>query len=307
MKFRYCFIFLLFFAALSLKAQNDTKAQEDTTKYEKLVKDTVSFKYNYNRGDTLYYRCSFRDSIVIDFGTPLLKDGSELYKQYCDSIGRKNGHFYISQVLLAIDSKESSGSDSIVRKESDWIGRVVQIEIDSLGNRYSMAVDDTALSALSPGGAFQPFILLPIGKNRIEVGSSWYIGNAYEYPENGVPWSKMNLSYLYVFDKVHDSVDHKFYSIEYSKTGQGSSWVLTPNNKLRNTCVINAAGNIEFDYDLGYPASIFETIERRLTIYKDKEEIKGVHFSNVQYNLVDIRKAIRTVKSNNHKKNKKRR
>ncbi|MBI5324378.1 MAG: hypothetical protein HZB41_03720, partial [Ignavibacteriae bacterium] len=173
-------IFIYLFTALSILAQ---KPVQDSVSGRQ--RDTVNFKLKFFSGDTLTYIVKSHDSIIIDFGKPLIKSRTERIKIVCDSIN-KEGNFFLTQTLIEFSSVESQGeTQNIENNSSPWLNRKAGLEIDSVGNRIKCVVFDSINGAMSPGGAFQPYLFFPFNVTQKAVKESWIVTSVDELVENG--------------------------------------------------------------------------------------------------------------------------
>lgn len=254
------------------------------------AKETVCFKYKFNPGDTLVYYVAAFDSIVIDYEAPLMRTRYEHILLVCDSVS-KNGRFFISQMLINYFSKESRENiRDVERHTSPWLNRRVQYEMDSLGKRYSFRLDDSLKASMSTGGAFNPPLLQIIGEHCKHIGESWNVNTQFDLPENGIPVPLVRMSYLLRAGKPYDTLDSRCNKIEYISTGQGSFRLLTERENMKVTSILNGHGALSIDTAHNILVHHFSTVEQKLTIIVDDEITKpGLHFTNINYTLIDYK------------------
>ncbi len=277
---RLLILFLLILTTIPLFSQVD----EDI--YVPKKKDTVCFHYKFQPGDTITYRLTAQDSIVIDFGTPLLKTRYELIRIVCDSVS-ENGHYFISQELVNYIGEESRGDmTGIQRTDSPWTGRKVWFEIDSVGKRYSIGVDDTLKAAMSPGGPFQPNLIFPFKNDCKVIDESWSYSSEIELPENGFPVPVVNQNTLFRAMKPKDTLRYECNRFQYIRTAQGAVALLTEDTKIRTKTVNTSHGMVFFHKEHSIPVHYHANIEQKLTIETPDSGIRpGFHFTIIDYTL----------------------
>jgi hypothetical protein len=283
---KYFFIILIaLVSAFSYQSNAQETVGDDVTKI-----DTLFLRYHFPVKDTLVYRVVSFDSIIVEFGTPLLKKRFEKIQLICDSVG-KNGNFFIRQKFTDFFSYETSGNDKgIERKSSPWLGREVWYEIDSLGTRYSSGyINDSTSAALNPGGAFQPNLIFPIQKDTTYTRKSWLVSTNDALPENGLPPIRLNQSSLFRAMKLLDTLGESCARIEYVKTGQGSYKIATESDSLKVTSVLNGYGVFDISESKRIPFHYIATIEEKLTMTFSNNITKpATHFINSFYTLESI-------------------
>jgi hypothetical protein len=252
--------------------------------------DTFHFRYDFCIGDTLIYVVQSKDSIIINYGTPLLKIRFEKIMLTCDSI-TPEGHFVIKQQLIEFKARESYMEEkNIDRSTTTWLNVPVYIEIDSMGYRYKQYNKDSLTLAISPGGTFQPFILLPLnckdsltGKynNKKYTNESWIINDSNYVVENGMPMPVYRYVLYYRMMGMVDTLDlGKLLKITFSMTSQSSHKVNTSDVKMLTTSINNAGGEVFWDTINWVPKYYIHTIEQRLTIEDkiDNNKQPGFHY-----------------------------
>jgi len=295
---RGLFLIVLITASIILKAQAFSIDSSDVKK-----KDTIIFKLKFNPGDTLLYNVISIDSIIIDYGTPLIKSRKEKIKIVCDSVN-KSEHFFIHQSLVEFSSVESQGEKrNIENNVSSWLNRTVWFEIDSVGNRLSYRLDDSTNGAMSPGGAFQPYLLFPFEATQKAVNESWMIESLDELAENGLPVPLLKQSSLFRVKGIVDTLGDKCSRFEFIKTAQGSIPVFTDKEQFKVTNIINGFGVMDISTTRFIPVHFFSTVEQKLTLqFPDDITKPGLHYITTNFTLDSIKhKKI----NNSIKKNKK--
>lgn len=290
----------LFFALLAFVFAGFAAQSQDLTEVpDSDAKDTLDFKLRFYKGDTLIYRSTAYDSIVIEYGRPLMKSRFERYRVVCDSVG-ENGRFFLSQEMIDFKSIETHADKRNVERESSaWLGRKVFLEIDSVGKRYSLAADDPMKAAMSPGTAFQPTIFFNFDKSKSAVDASWIGEDIVEdYPENGIPAPVIRSSYLYRLIGEVDTLDCDCARVEYIRTGAGNAGIVTKELEMKTTCVINGYGLVDISTTEHIPWRRYETLELKLTIDLGEETKQGRHFITTEYIIEDL---IRSIPDNGEK------
>ncbi|TAL70693.1 MAG: hypothetical protein EPN82_01860 [Bacteroidetes bacterium] len=260
----------------------------DTTEIKK--KDTINFKLKFYPGDTLVYIVKSGDSIIIDYGKPLIKSRTEKIKIVCDSVN-KDGHFYLTQSLIEFSSTESQGDEkNIENKLSPWLNRNSVIVTDSVGNRISVFVNDSINAALCPGGAFQPYLIFPFNANKKAVNESWIASSLDELVENGVPFPLLRQSSLFRAKGIVDTLGDKCSRFEFIKTGQGSIPVVTEKEQFKVTNVINGFGVMDISITRNLPVHFYSSVEQKLTLHFPNDVTKpGLHYINSYFTLESLK------------------
>lgn len=282
-----CLFICSFFFSLNLTF-SQTNPSDDDNAIKK--KDTVCLSYHFNKGDTLIYFVEARDSIIIDYDSPLLRSRMEHILIACDSVG-SNGRFYITQIMINFLAKESMHeTKNVERKESPWLGRKVQYEIDSLGMRYSVKLDDSLNAAMSPGGAFNPPLLPILGGKYKHIGESWIVNSEFDLPENGIPVPLVRMSYLIRSREPYDTLNSRCNKIEYISTGQGSFTMNSNKENITVTSILNGHGNASIDTLHNLLVHHYSTVEQKLSIVTNDNVTKpGLHFTSINYTLIDYK------------------
>ncbi|MFH1051589.1 MAG: hypothetical protein V1779_11770 [bacterium] len=260
--------------------------------------DTVCYKLKLNPNDTMVYHVMSFDSVIIDFGEPLLKTRYERVRFVCDSV--KSQKFYLSATLLHYLGFESSGDvRNVERTENPWLGRKVWFVIDSVGNRYALGYDDSTKAALAPGGAFQPQLFFPFKESCKQIDKTWFVESLDELVENGLPLPLVKQSSLFRAEKPVDTLDEHCNRLNYIKTAQGSYKVESEMDTFRITNIITGYGVYDLSIEKQIPIHYFATVEQKLTISVGNEEPKpGMHYIGTYYTLESYKQG----KKNSRKK-----
>jgi hypothetical protein len=259
--------------------------------------DTVCFKYSFIPGDTIKYKVISFDSIIIDYGKPLLKIREETIQLVCDSIN-SNGRFCLNQKLIEYFSRESNADTSNVERQTHpWLGRTARYEIDSLGNRFSYSVDDSLDACLAPGGAFQPHLLIPFQKNCSKINSSWIVESKDDLPENGFPVPLIRQTSLFRAMEPKDTLNYDCNRFQFIKTSQGNYKVKTEEDTIQVTSIINGYGIMFIGKTRNIPIHFLCTIEQKLTLhFKNNIDKPGWHYINSFFSLLDYKEGVKISK-----------
>lgn len=286
---KYFLIFAVFFMPFTsftaFSQGNEVGSESDL----ELVKDTVSFAYKFFPGDKLVYKVESKDSIIFDFGDPLVRSRYERFRVECDSVSA-DGLFHLSLTYTDYIAEESFGEMKNVRRDtSPWSNRTIKLTIDSLGKRYSVKPDNYNLAAIAPGGAFQPYLFFSFEENRKAVNESWYIAGTDSLYENGVPAAMLEHNNLFRAGADIDTLDYKCSQFRFVRTANGSFSMKTNEQSIATTVVINSGGNLMISKELQIPIHLFQTIEQKLRVYLSEDSVKiGTHFSNTTFVLESI-------------------
>lgn len=245
------------------------------------------YYYKFYPGDTLNYRFSSRDSIIIDYGKALTKDRYELYEIVCDSVGKKNKYYYLTYSLKNyIADEQFNDMEKIRRTNSPWIDRKVALVIDSTGRRVQSSVDNPTLYAMSPGGAFQPNLLLNFKEVYKVNGESWIVTSTDTLAENGVPYPIMKQSTLFRAQLPIDTLGFATYSANFIKTATGTVTTITNDTKILVEAIISLGGTLYISKKDMIPLAMSATTEQRLKITTPKKEaMPGYQYTSIVYEL----------------------
>lgn len=321
LKYFYLSLFSVFFGVVGLKAQAEitqssidsvnlkfqNPADEDASENKPVV--ITNFKYKFVPKDTLYYSAISKDSIVINYGTPLLKNRTELWRLICDSIN-ENGNYCMQISLVSCKASEYNVGGQPVEHNNDspWLGRKIFIEIDSVAYRYNVSYDDTTKSGMAPGSAFQPTILFPFKVSESIVGSTWMVQDLDYLAENGIPCPVLRSNYLYENKGTIDTLNENCNRLEFVRTSQGSI-LLEPESGQKEglmvTSIIASGGIVDISNTRHIPIHQMQTMDQKLSIHKSKDDIiPGKHFVTTFITLVSYNKYIDS-KNKKQKKSKK--
>lgn len=281
------FIFLFFLLNISLLAQDSIISQDSLITEEIPTPVLSEFYFKFYKGDTLTYRVSSRDSIIIEFGKPLTKDRYEIYELVCDSVGKLNKYYYLTSTLKSYVADESLGKvEKVRRTTSPWIKRKVNLVIDSNGRRIQSFVNDSNVYAMSPGGAFQPNLFLTFNEVYKVNNESWIVRSIDTLAENGVPYPILNQSTLFRAQLPIDTMGYSTYSANYIRTATGLVKVLTEETQILVETIINMGGTIYLSKKDMIPVILLATQEQKLKISTPKKEaMPGYHYTSVVYEL----------------------
>ena len=263
--------------------------------------------YKFTPKDTILYTVQSHDSIAIDYGKPLLKARHELLQVVCDSIGKENKHFYLNLRLVAFEADEFELNSKVyTHSNSDWLNRNVYIEIDSVGNRFGLAYDDSTELGLTPGGAFSPILFFAFQEACHDSGGTWTIMQAEDQlVENGLPCPVLRSTYLLTSRGYKDTLGYKTNRIEFIRTSQGSITYSEANKNFRVTSVIASSGILDIGTELKIPIHLFQTMEQKLTIRtNDGVEKPGKQYTSSYFTLSEYKKykETKTTKKSRKKK-----
>lgn len=263
------------------KGQEENYTFKDTTLY--------CFKYRFNLYDTLIYFAHSYDSIVIDYGKPLLKVRNEIYRVVCENITPKRTYI-LKYKLIEFSGRDVQDTTIIDYSESDWLGREVKIEIDSLGNRLNFWVDDTLKSGRTPGGPFQPHLFFPFQDTCKKKGETWLVRSTDDLAENGIPIPRLRHTMLFKMLGEIDTLGEKVIRSEFIRTGQGFLKMQNPAGELNLIAIINSYGYIDISKEKLLPIHLFTTVEQKLSITSSDTESTGKHYIHTNFTLVDYKK-----------------
>lgn len=292
------FIFLLIVFTCNTFSQTNVVDTSDVKK-----KDSIFFKLKFLPGDTLVYKVISTDSIIIDFGKPLLKSRTERFRIICDSVS-KDEHYYLTIALIESISKESQGNEkNLENSNPPWLNRKIRLVIDSVGTRISGFSFDSLNPALCPGGAFQPYLIFPINASQKAVNESWIATSLDELYENGLPVPLLKQSSLFRAKGIIDTLGDKCSRIEFIKTGQGNIPVVTENDKFNVTNIISGFGVMDISATRNIPVHFYATLEQKLTLHFPNNVTKpGLHYINSYFTLESVK---HKKTGNNYRKNRK--
>ncbi len=286
---------ILFFSEKNIQAsqEQDTLKQPDTLIY--------CFKYSFNPGDTLVYLVHSYDSIIIDYGLPLLKVRNEILRVICENITKHNS-FILSFELIEFRGRDFQDTNLVEYNETDWKNRKVKIEIDSLGNRLNFWVDDSTISGRTPGGPFHPHLFFSFNETCKKKNETWLVRTTEDLVENGIPIPRLSHSMLFRMIGEVDTLGEKVARCEFIRTGQGSLQLQHMQNNLKVTSIINAYGYLDISKEKGIPLHLFTTEEQKLSFSSENTQSTGKHFIHTNYTLIEYRKGQTLTKKPKEKK-----
>lgn len=252
-----------------------------------VIKDTICYKYSFFAGDTLYFKSSALDSIVIDFQPALTKIRHERVKMWCDStIGDTAYHISI-QMLSATSREKVLNNDTIVERfEHPWINKIVSIVIDSTGKRLDYKFGHIKNAVIAPGTAFQPVLLMVLGESCHKENSTWLVKDTYGMPENGTPMPIIAQSSLMRAEKYLDTLGRNCKSLRFTSTAQTIYKVEADEAYANISSRKNFAGYLRLDSALNLPINLWCSSQDILTIKnKDESEKPGWVYTQVEFTI----------------------
>ncbi len=278
-------LIVIFIIGLSISPLKGELTEESSTVTED-KKDTVCIKYEFHPGDTLYYRLEAHDSITIEYNPPILKKRYQRLRIVCDSVNEAK-HFFLSlQMTDYISKQRVLDSQQVTRKNNPWLSRKVSVEIDSLGKRCSYSLGNDSTASLAPGGAFQPYLIVPFGTSCKEISETWIVEDSMFIPENGIPMPAVRHTYLYRMKEPIDTLDKTCYNFEFINTGQGSIEIISEETNMKVTSVMNGHGTMKIDTANFIPVHMFAALEQKLKISSPGSGTQpGWHYISLDYTL----------------------
>ncbi len=248
--------------------------------------------YRFTPGDSLIYRLVSYDSVYFKEKEPLMKERMERIEIVCDSVG-SNGHFYLRQTLKDYIAKESLGEmKDIVRTETPWIGRVAYIVIDSMGNRFIDSLEAPARSALSPGGAFQPPLIVGLYDSCTTRSATrtWMADRIRELvPESGFPAPIRVQTSLYELLPSTDTLGFPCLRFQYTLTGQSSFVTMDIKPPMRIAAVLAGGGNMLLSEEYRIPVFLHTGAQIKMDINTaDHKLVKGTQYTQSFYTLEEF-------------------
>lgn len=283
MKIRLFYVIILTIIVISTTfAQDKTLGEKLVTGTENIIKDTLEHKYNFVVGDTLEYRVESADSIIVNWGSALLKKRYERIRLVCEKIDKKTGHFFISyQYDQYLGYEDKLLYKRTQRDHHPWLNKKVTIEIDSLGENYSYEYSDTTSKGFTAGGPFQGLVLQPIGRKTSTKGQSWIIKKDTSYlAENGYPTPKSILTYLVENKGEVDTLESKCVRIDNSFTGGSEVFVNNDNALFLMTAGQNGHSENYLSEEYHIPIWVYYTQEQNFEMeLGNNKSSKGKHLS----------------------------
>jgi len=274
-------ILLLLIVNVSLYSQDSSNTTNES------IPVLSEFYYKFFPGDTISYRVSSRDSIIIEYGKPLTKDRYEIHEVICDSIGKKTKFYHLTYTLKNYIADEDFGNvEKVRRTSSPWINRKVNLVIDSTGRRIHSFVSDSNLFSMSPGGAFHPHLFVTFNEIYKVNNESWIVRTTDTLAENGVPYPILQQSTLFRAKLPIDTLSYSTYSANYIRTATGTVTTLTQDTRILVETIINMGGTLYLSKKDMIPVIMLATAEQRLKITTpEKEAMPGFHYTSVVYEL----------------------
>jgi hypothetical protein len=281
------FLKAVFLSAILLCSASVLKAQEFPAVIQS---DTVCFKLSFSKGDSLHYRVTASDSIVLEGQPTLVKRRTETILIVCDSVGA-NGHFYLTQSLVGFAARENAEDTStLMRLETPWLNRRAHFEIDSLGKRYSWSSDDTTRQAIAPGGAFQQNLIFPIMESCKRINESWMVTTLDDLPENGVPAPLQQQTTIFRALEPLDTLGEHCNRFQMALTGQGVSIVGAEGRKIRTSSILTTFGLMTVSTEKHIPVHFFTTSETKLKIETQRgQSTNGKQFTRANFTLMNYK------------------
>ncbi|MDA3843081.1 MAG: hypothetical protein PF588_01770 [Candidatus Kapabacteria bacterium] len=286
--------FLFIFMASLFETQAQYTASDNPIEQSKMV----FFRYGFVESDTLIYKVRAFDSVVVDYGKPLLRERFEKVRIVCDSVN-ESGRMFLSSELIEFVAYEA---DNNIKKqkstESSWLNRKVFFEIDSLGVRYSSSIADESTPGITVGGAFQQPIVFPIGKGQAKPNRTWMYNSKEYYHENAFPVPAVQQSYHYRAHEPLDTLGYSCVRMDYIISTQGSVKIITAKGKMTVSSIIAGFGIADFSSEYGVPVHHQSSQEVKLTFHlKDNKTVPGVQFINTYVTLDKFIAGFRTVEA----------
>lgn len=244
--------------------------------------------YTFRLNDTLVYLVHSYDSIVVDYGKPLLKVRNEVYRIICDSIlgGTK---FRLRHELLEFRGIDLEDTNRIEYDESEWISRVVWFIMDTTGERYGFAVDDSVESVRAPGGFFQPHLFFKFFDGCKKKNETWLIQTTENLPENGIPVATLRRTILFKMIGEKDTLGEQNVRMEFIGTGQGCLKLNNPFLSMELIGILNSFGVLDVSKIKRIPTHLFTTVEQKLTLNSDKKVSHILHYISSNYSLIEYK------------------
>lgn len=251
-----------------------------------LGKDTLCFRYQFSKGDTLLYHIEAADSIAIVGDPVLLRLRIETLRVVCDSVPAP-GIYHLTLQTIQAREKTIAGSDSSVRTTHPWVHRISHLVIDSLGHRLAAWNSQPDIALLSPGGAFQPLYFPPIDTSCGRQNQGWLFADTIALAEFGTPYPVASMMWLWrVQDKV-DTLGKTFNQIQYTQSGIGSITLKAAETSLTTLCVMAGYGKLTFDTRTNALFHQFTTLENKLEIsFDDGTSKEGKHHLMMNMHLI---------------------
>ena len=180
-----------------------------------------------------------------------------------------------------------------------------------MGDRFSSISDDSLNYALSPGGAFQPYLFFPFLRSCKGIEETWIVNSHDKLIENGVPYPTIRQFSLMRMKSPVDTLGDRCASMEYVRTSQGTESILQAGYRVYVTSVMNGFGTTRISLERFIPIHYYATVEQKLTFSLPNNVSKpGYHYIVTNYTLdryakyvfvPEKSKQIRNRKLKNHK------
>lgn len=273
MKF-FLLLFLSFYTLLSQPAEDIVT----------LFCPSYAFKLN----DTLVYLVHSYDSIVVDYGQPLLKVRNEIYRIICDSI-LEGSKYRLRYELLEFRGIDLQDTNRVEYDESEWINRKVWFIVDTTGQRYGFAVDDSVASGKAPGGFFQPHLIFNFSDGCKKKNETWLIRTTDDLPENGIPVSTLRHTMLFKMIGEKDTLGEQNIRMEFIRTGQCGLKLNNPFLSMELTGILNSFGVLDISKIKRIPTHLFTTVEQKLTLKSNEKVSHILHYISSNYTLIEYK------------------
>ncbi|MGQ9819770.1 MAG: hypothetical protein ACUVQ1_07600 [Candidatus Kapaibacteriales bacterium] len=244
--------------------------------------------YTFRFADTLIYLLHSYDSVVVDFGKPLLKVRNEVYRFICDSI-LEGSKYRLRCELIEFRGIDYEDTNKVEYWESEWIGRKVWYVVDTTGERYSFSVDDSLRSGKAPGGFFQPHLFFKFSDGCKKKNETWLIRTIDDLPENGIPVSTLRNTMLFKMIGEKDTLAEQNIRMEFIRTGQGRLKLNNPILPMELTGVINSFGVLDISKSKKIPTHLFTTVEQKLTLNSNDKVSRIMHYISSYYTLIEYK------------------
>lgn len=253
--------------------------------------DTLCFSYRFAARDTVFYDIVANDSIWVQGEPRQVRERNERVMLICDSV-KPGPTYYLRQILQrAASVTEVEGERTpIKRATSPWIGRTAYLVVDSSGRRLRAWPDDPRRAAITPGGPFQPVLLLDLGGSCGRQNQSWIMTDTVLVTENGVPEPAFRYETLVrVLDKA-DTLGRHFVQLQYARTGMAGTELTADKATVSMMGTVNGFGKLTLDTSLRLPFHLFATAEVKLTIQPGDRS--GKHLMSMNVMLTEIRSSV---------------
>lgn len=296
-------VFALFFVA-NLYSQDAIGTAIDTLQNPIAKRDTFCFKYRFYPQDTLIYKIQARDSLIQGLDDPILKERNEILQVICDSVDKKKRYYLTLQLLQSKTSEWTSKGDSAERNSSVWIGKLIHLVIDSLGNRLNAWNEDTSFIATTLGGIFQPYLFFPLQENCKRINQSWLIKTKDTLFENAFPPGIIDQTSLFrLKDTVYTGNDSSL-MITFVKTARGFYGINSADMNFIIDAKINSYGELLLSNIDEIPKDYTATQELKMQMkYPDGHEIPIWQYTTIRYTLSELKR--NKIESEQQKKSRK--